>query len=183
MLDQLALQTLQSTQPTGRWVMKTPNHLWCLETLFDFYPDARVIWTHRDPGRVTTSLASLVNALQGMFTERSAPSCVAEEWLGKSCHAIESGMRFDRQAKDGWCDHIRYADLVADPIATVRRIYRRYDEELSPLHERRMEVWMRSRTSATTGQHIYDPADFGWSYDALADRFREYQDRYAVPRE
>jgi hypothetical protein len=180
---QLALQTLQSAQPTDRWVMKTPNHLWCLETLFDFYPDARVIWTHRDPGRVTTSLASLVNALQGMFTERSDPSCVAEEWLGKTCHAIESGMSFDNQAKDGWCDHILYADLIDDPIATVRRIYRRYDEEVSPLHERRMAVWMRSRTPETTGRHIYDPADFGWSYDALADRFREYQDRYAVPRE
>ena len=179
----LALQTLQSAQPTGRWVMKTPNHLWCLETLFDFYPDARVIWTHRDPGRVTTSLASLVNALQGMFRERIEPNRVAEEWLGKACHAIESGMSFDDHAKDGWCDHIRYADLIDDPIATVRRIYQRYDEEVSPLHERRMEVWMRTRSAETTGRHVYDPANFGWSYDALADRFREYQDRYAVPRE
>ena len=27
------------------------------------------------------------------------------------------------------------------------------------------------------------PADFGWSYDALAERFQTYQERYAVPRE
>lgn len=107
----------------------------------------------------------------------------AEEWLGKACHAIESGMSFDKQAKDGWCEHILYADLIDDPIATVRRIYRRYDEEVSPLHERRMKVWMRSRTPETTGRHVYDPGDFGWSYDALADRFREYRDRYSVPRE
>ncbi len=180
---QLALQALQSAQPTGRWVMKSPNHLWCLDTLFDFYPDARVIWTHRDPGKVTTSLASLVNALQGMFTERDDPSSVAEEWLGKACHAIESGMAFDDQAEDGWCDHIRYADLIDDPIGTVRRIYRRYGEELSPLHERRMEVWMRSNARETSGRHVYDPADFGWSYEALAERFRAYQERYAVPRE
>ena len=147
---QLALQTLQSAQPTGRWVLKTPNHLWCLDTLFEFYPDARVLWTHRDPGKVTTSLASLVNALQGMFTERRDPNSVAEEWLGKARHAIECGMKFDDEQDPGWCDHIRYIDLISDPIGVVKKIYARYEEEVSPLHERRMEVWMRDRSPEST---------------------------------
>jgi hypothetical protein len=60
----LALQTLQSRQPTQRWILKTPNHLWHLDALRDAYPDARIIWTHRDPGPVVTSLASLANAGQ-----------------------------------------------------------------------------------------------------------------------
>jgi hypothetical protein len=180
---QLALQTLQSAQPTGRWVMKTPNHLWCLDTLLDFYPDARVIWTHRDPGKVTTSLASLVNALQGMFTQRNDPKSVAEEWLGKASHAIDCGMAFDDLSQPGWCDHVRYVDLIEDAIGTVRKIYARYGEEVSPLHERRMEVWLRDRSAEATGRHVYDPADFGWSYDALAERFDVYRERYDVPRE
>ena len=45
----LALQTLQSRQPTERWILKTPNHLWHLDAMLAAYPDARVIWTHRDP--------------------------------------------------------------------------------------------------------------------------------------
>jgi len=92
-------------------------------------------------------------------------------------------MAFDNQAKDGWCDHVRYADLIDDPIGTVRRIYRRYGEEPSALHERRMQVWMRSNTQETGGRHVYDPADFGWSYAALAERFGAYRERYAVPTE
>ena len=179
----LALQTLQSTQPTGRWVLKTPNHLWCLDTLLEFYPDARVLWTHRDPGKVTTSLASLVNTLQGMFSDRHDPKRVAEEWLGKARHAIDCGMKFDDEQDSDWCDHIRYVDLIRDPIGAVRKIYARYGEEISPLHERRMEVWMRDRSAESTGRHIYDPADFGWNYDALAEQFRVYQDRYDVARE
>ena len=118
-----------------------------------------------------------------MFTERRDPGCVAEEWLGKACHAIESGMTFDNRAKAGWCDHVRYADLIDDPIATVRRIYQRYDEEVSPLHERRMEVWMHERGRHSEGRHIYDPKDFGWFYDALAERFHTYRERYDVDRE
>jgi hypothetical protein len=59
-----ALQALQSAQPTERWVLKTPNHLWDLDALRAAYPDARIVWTHRDPAPVVTSLASLANAGQ-----------------------------------------------------------------------------------------------------------------------
>ena len=34
----LALQTLQSRQPTERWILKTPNHLWHLDALLAAYP-------------------------------------------------------------------------------------------------------------------------------------------------
>ena len=69
----LALQTLQSRQPTERWILKTPNHLWHLEALLAAYPDARIIWTHRDPGPVVTSLASLANAGQRPLTAEGRP--------------------------------------------------------------------------------------------------------------
>src|SRR5260370_4416811 len=69
----LALQTLQSRQPTERWILKTPYHLWHLEAMRNAYRDARVIWTHRDPGPVVTSLASLANAAQRPLTSRSDP--------------------------------------------------------------------------------------------------------------
>ena len=60
-------------QPTERWILKTPNHLWHLEALLAAYPDARIIWTHRDPGPVVTSLASLANAGQRPLTRRTRP--------------------------------------------------------------------------------------------------------------
>ena len=53
----LALQVLQSRLPTGTWSLKTPNHLWCLDDLAEAYPDARLVWTHRDPAQVVPSVA------------------------------------------------------------------------------------------------------------------------------
>jgi len=180
---ELALQALQSAQPTGRWVLKSPNHLWCLGTLLERYPDARIIWTHRDPGRVITSLASLVNSLQRTFTTRRDPIPIAEEWLLKARFAIESGMAYDDRASGGWCQHLRFADLMKDPIGAVQAIYAHHGETTSALHVRRMEVWMRERGRHSEGRHVYDPKDFGWSYDDLAERFRAYRDRYDIPRE
>jgi hypothetical protein len=179
----LALQVLQSTQPTERWVLKTPNHLWCLPRLLEIYPDARIVWTHRDPGKVVTSLASLVNALQRIFTTRRDPRPAANDWLGKARFALESGLAFDASAGGGWCHHLHFADLMADPIGAVRALYARHGEEPSPLHVRRMQAWMRERGRHSEGRHVYDPADFGWSYDGLAEEFRAYRERYDVPRE
>jgi len=179
----MALQALQSAQPTERWVLKSPNHLWCLETLVETYPDARIIWTHRDPGKVITSLASLNNALQRMFTDRRDHVAVAEEWLSKSRFAIESGMAYDDRAGDGWCQHLSFEDLMKDPIGAVRRIYSHYGEAPNRLHLRRMEAWMQQRGRHSEGRHVYDPADFGWSYDGLAADFGAYRERFQIARE
>jgi len=174
----LALQTLQSRQPTQRWILKTPNHLWHLDALLDAYPDARIIWTHRDPGPVVTSLASLANAGQRPLTSRADPRPTAEEWKRKCTFALESAMAYDDRAAPGWCQHVGYDALVADPVGTVSALYAQVGEQVTDLHARRMRAWLADRPQDAFGHHRYDPADFGWTYAGLADEFRHYTDRY-----
>jgi hypothetical protein len=179
----LALQTLQSHQPTERWILKTPNHLWHLEALGAAYPDARIIWTHRDPGPVVTSLASLANAAQRPLTSRSDPRPTAEEWKRKCSFALGSAMAFDDHAADGWCRHLHYDALMADPVATVRDLYRSFGDEVGELHARRMEAFLEDRPKDAFGRHRYDPADFAWSYAGLGEEFSQYTQRYHVRTE
>ena len=137
---QLALQTLQSRLPTERWVLKTPNHLWHLGALLATYPDARIIWTHRDPGPVVTSLASLANASQRPLTSRHDPRPAAEEWKRKCAFALNSAMSFDDRHPDGWCRHLHYGALVADPgrvrSRSVRALRGGGDAAARPAHVR-----------------------------------------------
>lgn len=179
----MALQALQSAQPTESWVLKTPNHLWCLETLLEFYPDARLIWTHRDPGPVTTSVSSLNTTLQSTFRDDPRPREVGAEWLHKLKYAVDRGMAFDDRAKPGWCVHIQYDELMRDPLATMRRLYGHFGEAPSRLHERRIEAWLREKPQTADGKHVYDPADFGWSYEGLAEIWRPYRERFDITRE
>lgn len=176
----LALKTLQSRYPTQRWVLKSPNHLWCLPTMLATYPDARVIWTHRAPGPVLTSLASLVNGIQRPLTSRSDPRPAAEEWKHKIHHALSTATAFDESAPSGWCEHLRYDALVDDPIGAVRALYAAHGEEIGELHDRRMRTWLEQRPQDAFGRHRYDPADFGWSYDGLAEDFADYRTRFDV---
>jgi hypothetical protein len=173
-----ALQTLQSRQPTQRWVLKTPNHLWHLDALVACYPDARIIWTHRHPGPVVTSLASLANAGQRPLTSRTDPKPTAREWKRKCHFALDSARAHDDSADPGWCHHLRYDALVADPVAAVSALYAAHGEEVTDLHARRMRAWLVDRPQDAFGRHRYDPADFGWTYDELADEFADYSARY-----
>ena len=177
----LALQTLQSRQPTERWILKTPNHLWHLDAMLAAYPDARVIWTHRDPGPVVTSLASLANAGQRLLTSRTDPRPTAEEWKRKCAFALDSAMAFDEKADDGWCQHLHYDALMADPVEAVRRLYRqlRRGGRAAPRPAHAAPSWRTGRQDAF-GRHRYDPADFGWTYAGLADEFEDYTERYGI---
>ncbi|MGP0031148.1 MAG: sulfotransferase family protein [Acidimicrobiales bacterium] len=176
----LALQTLQSRQPTERWVLKTPNHLWHLDALLATYPDARIVWTHRDPGPVVTSLASLANAGQRPLTRRQDPRPTAEEWKRKCVFALDSAVAFDEKSDDGWCRHLHYDQLMADPVEAVRGLYRSFGSEVSDLHARRMRAFLVHRPQDAFGRHRYDPADFGWTYAGLAEEFTGYTDRYGI---
>lgn len=178
-----ALQALQLGRPTETWSLKTPNHLWCLETLLEFYPDARLIWTHRDPGPVTASVASLNSTMQSVFTRSLDPVAVGADWIGKLQHAVRKGMEFDDAHADGWCVHVHYADMMRDPLGTMRRIYGHFGETPLPLHERRIEAWLREKPQTEFGRHAYDPKDFGWTWDGLADQWKPYVERYGIERE
>ncbi len=178
-----ALQALQVGQPTESWSLKTPNHLWCLETLIEFYPDARLIWTHRDPGPVTTSVSSLNSTMQAMFAKQVDPVAIGADWIGKLRHAVRCGMEYDARAEEGWCVHVHYSEMMRDPLATMRKIYAHFGEEPSGLHERRIEAWLREKPQTEFGRHAYDPMDFGWTYDSLADDWKDYVERFDIARE
>jgi hypothetical protein len=144
------------------------------------YPDARVIWTHRDPGPVVTSLASLANAGQRVLTSRKDPRPTAEEWKRKCGFALRSAMAFDERAEDGWCQHIHYEALIADPVGMVRELYSGFGEEVGSLHTKRMRAFLADRPQDLFGRHRYDPADFGWTYPELAGEFEDYTKRYHI---
>ena len=149
----LALQTLQSRQPTERWVLKTPNHLWHLDALLAAYPDARIVWTHRDPGPVVTSLASLANAGQRPLTRRTDPRPTADEWKRKCHFALDSAIAFDEKSRTG------SGASTSTTTTSWRTRSRRsagstptYGGEVTDLHARRMRAFLEHRPKDAFGQ-------------------------------
>src|SRR5271165_6251187 len=57
--ERRTLKLLQWGQPRRHWRLKCPTHLLFLPHLDKAFPDARYVWTHRDPTEVILSVADL----------------------------------------------------------------------------------------------------------------------------
>ena len=77
------LQHLQWRNP-GRWVLKYPKHLLSLDALLATYPDAVLLWTHRDPAAVVPSVVSLTGYMRQSNTPDYDPVRFGREWVGRS---------------------------------------------------------------------------------------------------
>jgi hypothetical protein len=151
--------------------------------MLERYPDARVIWTHRDPAKVVPSVASLNTAMHRMMSDEVDPKQVGEDWNHKLHLAVSRGMAFDRSTDSEWCHHLHYAELMRDPIAAMRKLYAYFGDDVHPHHERLMQTWMTERPQETFGRHRYLAGDFGLSVEGISERYREYVSRFEIPPE
>lgn len=176
------LQVLQSQAP-GTWNLKLPSHALNVPTLLKTYPDARLVWTHRDPLTAVGSLCSLLSLAHQTFIGR-----IDYEWLGENCpwqaeqHANRLMDARDQLGEERIID-VHYADLMRDPIATMRTLYRALGDEFTPAAERGMRAWLADNPQDKFGRHEYQLAKYGLTPEMVRPRFERYLSRYEVERE
>lgn len=176
------LQVLQHHTP-GVWNVKKPSHALWLETIFQVYPDARVIWTHRDPFTATGSLCSIIS-----LSHMGHMGKIDAEWLGDdySWQAAEHANRImdfrDKYGEDKIID-VHYADLVSDPVGETRKLYAKLGDDWTAEAEAGVQKWVDDNPQNKFGKHDYKLAQYGLSKERLEPLFERYLSRYDVARE
>lgn len=174
------LQVLQH-YAKGRWTLKNPWHPLFLSPLTETYPDAQLVMTHRDPAEVVGSCCSLIRYSRQIYSDDVDLHRIGQSFMETFEIMIERSDAF-RAAHGADAIHdIQYADSVRDPIGTVRRIYERFDEPLTPEAEAAMHAYMAENQQGKHGRHAYDLAEYGLSKDAVRERFKGYIERYDIP--
>jgi Sulfotransferase family len=177
------LQLLQSGGVRGQWALKSPHHAIALDAIRAVYPDAVFVVLHRDPVVVTASACSLVGSLSGTFTDADHTSYIARRWsevLEQSINRMDSFR--SAHPTQPFID-VRYADLVRDPVATVRSIYDRSGRTLDPAAAAAMAEYIAAHPQGQFGTHRYPLPELGLDAGGLSDRFAAYITHYDVPRE
>ena len=121
------------------WVLKAPSNALFIHALHKEYPDARIVWTHRDPYKAMASLCSLVSSFRGRL------GAVDEKALGPTQIPQFKGhlTRPDELADklgSGSLYNLHYARLARDPIGEMRGLYAWLGDELTPDVEASMEA-------------------------------------------
>ncbi len=158
-----------------RWVLKSPSHLGYLATLRATFPDAVVVHCHRDPCQAVASYASLVVAVRTPNSDAVSLPDVGRHALERSALAMERALAARSATTDGFVD-VSYSELVADPLACVRRLYRAFGEELGEDVSAAMARWLADNPQHKHGRHRYTLDQFGLSAPEVADRFAGYRE-------
>ena len=176
------LQLLQAEAP-GIWNLKMPSHALFIPALLKIYPDARLIWTHRDPFAATGSLCSLISLAHQGYMGKVDVAWLAENYPRQAAaHANRAMDAREALGEDRIID-VQYGDLLRDPIGTMRKLYAALGDTLTPQAESHMRVWLDDNPRDKFGKHDYQLAQFGLSVETLAPLFERYLSRYDIERE
>ncbi len=179
------LQTLQQRPGPRRWLLKAPSHQSQLRALFDVYPDARIVRTHRDPMKSFPSMLDLLGTLLWM-------RCSQVD-LGLAAAAIPANFatlfrqEIDDRASGALPDErfvdVHFADVVRDPVGTIEGIYRRLSWDFTEDARGAIDAYARSKPKDSRGVHRYSAEASGIDPADVAERFRFYMEHYGIPAE
>jgi hypothetical protein len=176
------LQLLQADAP-GVWNLKQPSHALWLETLLKIYPDARLIWTHRDPIAATASFCSLMRMGNGAFGAQPNPAWIAENYPWQAVQHADRIMNTREKLGSDRIVDVHYADLMREPIQTMRKLYRALGDEFTGAAEAGMNTWIADNPQGKFGKHEYALAQFGLTADQVRSKFERYLSQHDVEAE
>lgn len=162
------------------WILKTPQHMLDLPALLEVFPDARLIFTHRDPKQVVGSAASLAWNQTIIYSDHNDPAQTGRDWLGKTATMI-ARMRAARDAipRERMID-VQYEDMETDWRGTMERVYRFLDLEMEPAVAG-MEDYLDRSARLKRHPHRYSLAEFGLREDEVNERFADYTETFGIP--
>jgi len=166
------LQLVGLNDPEKRWVLKNPSHMTALDALMTAYPDALIVYTHRDPVTCIASSCSLSAETTVGHSDTYVGGVIGHTQLdlwSRSFHAFHDARpRYDQ---DQFID-VAFKDLVTDPLGVTRRVYDQFGLEWTPEVQAAIEAIDReSKQGKAKPSHTYTLKDYGLTEDRVRAAF------------
>lgn len=174
------LQALQSNNP-GQWLLKAPSHALFADALLRVYPDARLVWTHRDPIEAVASLASLVAGVHKRFRTEADIDWIRRFYPAQLAEHARRMMATEARIP-GQVYHLMYRDLMRNPIETMRALYGWLDDPFAADTEESIAGWLRANPQRKHGGHTYSLEEFAIRPEAVRELFAAYDERFGFQR-
>ena len=182
-LQFLQWQKRQRGITAERWLLKAPHHIHLMPTLFQVFPDVKVVQTHRDPLQTIPSMGSFAYTLWKIFSDRADPAQAGRQWSGKFARGMQRAMAFrDTVPHDRFMD-VWYLDAVARSMDVVERVYPFAGMSLDEATRDGMRQWLAASERDKRPAHDYDMARMGLSAAQLERDFADYRQRYVQPQQ
>ena len=176
-----ALQALTWLRGPNRWVLKCPQHMEQLPVLHQTFPDATVVISHRDP--VASIQSAITMACYAARVLRTSIDTVAtaDYWIDRYRRLLEACVRDRDKLPDAQVIDVHFHELMADPDARLRDIYRKADLPLTDGALAELHAFLDAHPRGKYGRVVYDlRRDFDLEPRSVREPFAFYFNRFAV---
>lgn len=172
------LQVLQWKLPNERWVLKAPIHLFGLDHLIDTYPDARIVFTHRNPFDAVASGVSMVYHWTCFSTQQADLSAIAQWYPALWAKGLRRALSIrEKLEKDQFYD-VYHEDFSKAPIDNIEKIYDHFGIPMSKGVKTRIGIWLRDNPRSKFGNHVCNAEKLGLIQEKETERFQFYSDSF-----
>ena len=153
-------------------MLKNPSHMTALDALMTVYPDALIVYTHRDPVTCLASSCSLSDETTAGHSTTYVGRTIGETQLdlwSRAFHAFhDARSKYDQ----GQFVDVAFKDLVTDPLGVARRVYDQFGLDWTPEAEAAIaELDQESKQGKARPSHTYTLADYGLTEDRVRSAF------------
>jgi hypothetical protein len=175
------LQQFQYNRPRKYWVLKG-FHGFRLKEFFDTYPDANLVWLHRDPVQVAASRTMMMADILDGIVGPIDLAVEAKKHLEMTRASIANTMT-NPMVDDPRILHIPYTDFTADPVGTVSRYYAFCGRVLTGEADASMRDYLVRNRGDRHGKFRYSASlltDIGENLEDLHAEFAPFRERFGV---
>lgn len=172
------LQMLDWQRPGVRWLLKAPAHMWGIDALLATFPDASVVWSHRNPLSCVASACSMTQSLIAQV-DGIDPKWLGPEVMEFYARSLERGLERRDEADPARFVDVSHDEFVADSLGVVRRIYDHFDVPIEDA-DTALRAHVDANPKGKHGSHAYGLEEFGLTEAQVRDRFAAYTDRFDI---
>ena len=165
-----------------RFIMKTPEHAYFLKDLFEVYPDAYLVLTHRDVPSVLASYVPMLTYVSGVANYPLNVKAMAQYVLKASeikWHRLVD--QIDVVPKDRVL-MVPFREYVKDNLAWTRKMLELAGLDASPSVMAKIKAFIDSSPREGANTFAYKVETFGEEFEAsnLRKMFAKYEEKFGA---
>ncbi len=170
------LKIIQHFRPSGeRFILKDPAHAFNLREIVEVFPNAKFIFTHRDPAQSLSSICSLYAHTRSLFSDAVDAQSVGKEIInGYWPEGLENAMRVRQSLPKNCYTDVRQTDLRTNPLDAVRRIYEDLNIGFEETAQSAINVFLNASAHSPHHRHEHSPEGFGLTAGVMRERLQGY---------
>lgn len=164
-------------------MLKAPIHTFFLDALLQQYPNAKFIWTHRDPKKAMGSSCSMRSVMR-MIDKPLDKRDFSKRFLLSDMESLKKAMATrQRVGEDRFAD-LYFQDLMNSPqdalVQAHERLFGACEEEEA--FRENITTWLEEDAKTKPPRHHYDLEEFGVPGDEVDRQFAWYYDIFDKSR-